>query len=69
MIWPTVGGGGGPQLFFYHFHLPAPIWMYKQNLSFLASPDDTIPGDGWVTTGVGLSDNRANSVQLSWNLD
>ena len=64
--------GGGTQLFFYIFHLYAPLWMYKQNFSFLASPEDNIRvrGDhGWRrVTGVGKNDNRANSVQLELEL-
>ena len=33
--------------FFGIFYLLAPVWIYKQTFSFLAYPEDTIPGDGW----------------------
>ena len=42
-----VWKGGGYKKFFGIFYLLAPVWIYKQIVTFLAYPEDTIPGDGW----------------------
>ena len=42
----VMGGGGGFQNYFFDiFHLLAPVCIYTQKISFLAYPEDTIPGD------------------------
>ena len=67
-------GGGVLKNFFGIFYLLAPVWIYKQIVTFLAYPEDTILGDGWggvmggVMGGGSLNDNRANSVELKLQL-
>ena len=50
LAYPEIGrgeGGGVFQNYFFDiFHLLAPVCIYTQKISFLAYPEDTIPGDG-----------------------